>query len=75
MSEYRIASCEVRDIEDGMLVEPTFFKVFLVTADGDWWFETEFDSMEEAEAYIELSEKYPDKSTLEKAIMAEKGEK
>ena len=73
MSEYRIARVNIEAIDDGMLVEPIYYKVFLVTQNGDWWFEAEFDSIEECEDYIELSKKYPDKSSLEKAIMV--GEK
>ena len=76
MSEYRIARVNIEAIDDGMLVEPIYYKVFLVTPNGDWWFEAEFDSIEECEDYIELSEKYPDKGSLEKAIMVGKrGEK
>ena len=74
MSEYRIARVDVKAIDDGLLVEPTCYKVFLVSPDGDWWYEMEFDSLEECEDYIKLSEKYPEKSSLEKAIMVEKGE-
>ena len=74
MSEYRIARVDVKAIDDGLLVEPTYYKVFLVTENGDWWFEMEFESLEECEDYIKLSEKYPEKSSLEKALMVEKGE-
>ena len=75
MSEYRIGECRVTSIDDGMDIEPPSYKVFLVTEDGDWWFETEFDSIEEANAFIDISEKYPDKTVMERAIMAEKGDK
>ena len=74
MSEYRIARVDVKAVDDGLLVAPPYYKVFLVSPDGDWWFEMEFDSLEEFEDYIKLSEKYPEKSSLEKAIMVEKGE-
>ena len=74
MSEYRIGECRVTSIDDGMDIEPPFYKVFLVTEDGDWWFEAEFDSIEEANAFIDISEKYPDKTVMERAIMAEEGE-
>ena len=74
MSEYRIARVDVKAIDDGLLVEPTYYKVFLVSLDGDWWYEMEFESLEECEDYIKLSEKYPEKSSLEKAMMVEKGE-
>lgn len=74
MSEYRIARVDVKAVDDGLLVEPTYYKVFLVSPYGNWWFEMEFESLEECEDYIKLSEKYPEKSSLEKAIMVEKGE-
>lgn len=74
MSEYRIARVDVKAVDDGLLVEPTYYKVFLVRPEGDWWYEMEFESLEECEDYIKLSEKYPEKSSLEKAIMVEKGE-
>lgn len=73
MSEYRIARVDVKAIDDGLLVEPTYYKVFLVSPDGGWWYEIEFESLEECEDYIKLSEKYPEKSSLEKAMMVEKG--
>ena len=74
MNKYRIARVDIKAVDDGLLVEPTYYKVFLVTPGGDWWFEMEFDSLEECEDYIKLSEKYPDKSPLERALMAEQGE-
>ena len=74
MSEYRIARVDIKAVDDGLLVEPTYYKVFLVSPNGCWWFEMEFESLEECEDYIKLSEKYPEKSSLEKAIMVEKGE-
>lgn len=74
MNEYKIAVCEIRDIADGMLVEPIYYKVFSVDSSGSWWFESEFETLECAEAYINLSHRYPEKGVLEKAIMAEKGE-
>lgn len=52
MSEYRIGECRVTSIDDGMDIEPPFYKVFLVTENGDWWFEREFDTLEEAGDYI-----------------------
>lgn len=74
MSEYRIARVDIKAVDDGLLVEPTYYKVFRISPNGNWWFEMEFDSLEECEDYIKLSEKYPEKSSLEKAIMVEKGE-
>ena len=74
MSEYKIARVDIRSVDDGLLVEPTYYKVFLVSPDGDWWYEMEFNSLEECEDYIKLSEKYPEKSSLEKAMMIERGE-
>lgn len=35
MSEYRIARVNIEAIDDGMLVEPIYYKVFLVTQNGD----------------------------------------
>lgn len=74
MSEFVIAEVITKDIDDGEIVEPTFYKVFLKDPSGSLWFEMEFNDKESAEKYVKISEKYPSKTSLERAIMVEKGE-
>lgn len=74
MSEYVIAKVETTEVGTGEICEASYYKVFLKDPSGSLWYETEFDDKESAEAYVKLSEKHPDKTVLERAIMVEKGE-
>lgn len=74
MSEYAIAKVETTEVGTDEMCEATYYKVFLKDPSGSLWYETEFDDLKSAENYLKVSEKYPDKPILERAIMAEKGE-
>lgn len=74
MSEYVIAKVETTEVGTNEMCEATYYKVFLKDPSGSLWYETEFDDLKSAENYLKVSEKYPDKPILERAIMAEKGE-
>lgn len=55
--EYKIAICKTTDVVSGEDFLPPYYKVYSVEPLGDeppaTWFEQEFDTLEEARAYIE----------------------
>lgn len=55
--EYRIGVCKTTDIDSGEDFLPPYYKVYSIETRGDQppitWFEMDFDTLEEAHAYIE----------------------
>lgn len=74
MSNYEIGVCTTICIDDGQHLDTPYYKVYLRDPCGSLWFECDFESLENAQAYIRVSEKHQDKTVMERAIMAEKGQ-
>lgn len=55
--EYKIGVCKTTDVDSGEDFLPPYYKVYLVEEWDDQppttWYEAEFDTLEEARAYIE----------------------
>lgn len=55
--EYRIGVCKTTDVDSNEDFLPPYYKVYSIEPLGDeppaTWFETEFDTLEEARKYIE----------------------
>lgn len=66
MGEYIIAKASVVDIDTGEEFEEVFYKVFLREPDGSVWFESDFNTLDEARRYTEVAEEFPELTVAER---------
>lgn len=73
MSEYVIAEVRTKLVDRDFEIEEPYYKIFLYE-DGGVWYETEFETLENARKYVEVAEQHPDMTTHERIKIVEKGE-